>query len=137
MAYISQEEKQAIAPAVKNLLKLFGCKGTLSIHHHSTIHLTLTSGIIDFIGSANRRNKERAIARGEPVREIKDTMDVNVYWIDEHFDGAAAEFLNQAVAILKGEGWFDHSDIQSDYFHKKHYVSISVGKWNKPYILQA
>lgn len=137
MAYISQAEKQAIAPAVKNILKRFGVKGTLSIHQSSTIHLTLTSGGIDFIGSANRRNKERALARGETAYVVKDSMDVNVYWIDDHFDGVAAEFLNQAVAALKGEGWFDHSDIQTDYFHKKHYVSISVGKWNKPYILQA
>jgi hypothetical protein len=137
MAYISQAEKQAIAPAVKSLLKLFGIKGSLSIQNHSTIHLTLTSGIIDFIGSANRMNQERAQARGEVPRVIEDHMDVNVYWIDSHFDGVAAEVLKQAVAVLKGEGWFNHSDIQSDYFHLKHYVSISVGKWNKPYSLQA
>jgi hypothetical protein len=31
------------------------------------------------------------------------------------------------------DGNFDKSDIQSDYFHVGWYVSVNIGKWNKPY----
>ena len=138
MAYISQEEKKAIAPAVKALLKQYGLKGTLSVCNHSTLVLTLTAGSIDFIEVYTRKNRERALSRGETPRELtSDYLDVNVYWIDEYFDGAAADFLKQAVAALKGQGWYDKSDIQTDYFNVKHYVDIRVGKWNNPYQLTA
>ena len=30
-------------------------------------------------------------------------------------------------------GWFDKSDIQTDYFHTAYFIGINVGKWNKPY----
>ena len=39
--------------------------------------------------------------------------------------------------MLFRSNWFDNSDIMTDYFHVKHYVSINVGQWNKPYILKA
>lgn len=137
MAYITQTEKQAIAPAVKALLKQYGLKGSLSIHNHSTLVLTLTAGAIDFFESANRRNREYAMHRNEFPREVKDHMDVNVYWFDIHFDGVAVEFLGKAIQALRGEGWYDRSEIQSDYFNVKHYVEIKIGKWNKPYQLTA
>jgi hypothetical protein len=35
---------------------------------------------------------------------------------------------------MKGDGWFNHSDIQTDYFHLAFYLSINVGQWNKPYV---
>ena len=137
MAYISQTEKQAIAPAVKALLKSYNLKGSLSINHHSTLVLTLTAGAIDFFESANRMNREFASRRGEVTREIKDHMNVNVYWFDSHFDGVAAEFLGKAIQALRGEGWYDRSEIQSDYFNVKHYTEVRIGKWNKPYQLTA
>ena len=137
MAYISQAEKQAIAPAVKALLKAYNLKGSLSVSNHSTLVLTLTAGAIDFFASANRKNKEYALLRNEYPREVKGHMNVNVYWYDIHFDGVAAEFLGKAIQALRGEGWYDNTDLQSDYFDTKHYVDIRIGKWDKPYILQA
>lgn len=137
MAYISQEEKQAIAPAVKALLKQYGLKGSLRLSNHSTIVLTLTAGAIDFFAIANRKNKEYALLRNERPREVEGYMDVNVYWYEIHFDGVAAEFLGKAIKTLRGEGWYDESDSQSDYFNVKHYTEIRIGKWNKPYILQS
>lgn len=115
MAYISQTEKAEIAPVVKSLLKKYGMKGSLSIRHHSTLVLTLTSGNINF----------------------GDATDVNVYYINEHFKGKAKEFLTKMVSALKGKDWYDRSDIQTDYFDTKHYVNIKVGKWDKPYQLIA
>lgn len=135
MAYISQDEKAKIAPAVKSLLKQYGLKGTLSIRNHSTLCLTISSGSIDFFASANRMNKELADLRGDVYREVKDEIQVNPYYIDSHFDGVAAQVLTKLLSALRGEGWYNNSDIQTDYFDVKHYCDINIGKWNKPYQL--
>ena len=141
MAYISQDEKAKIAPVIKKLLKEYKLKGTLSIKHHSTICLTITSGEIDFFESANRLNKERAERLGEAgrlgyvARDLKGDMTVNPYHFESHFDGVAVEFFQKAFAALRGEGWYNNSDIQTDYFDVKHYVDIRIGKWDKPYVL--
>ena len=138
MAYISQEEKQAIAPAVKALLKEYNLKGSLSIRNHSELVLTVTAGSIDFMEDANRMNAELAARRGDQkVHLVTGHIQVNPYWIETNHSGRAAEFLTRVVAALRGENWYDKSDIQSDYFHVKHYVGVNIGKWNKPYQLTA
>jgi hypothetical protein len=135
MAFISQDEKKAIAPAVKKLLSKYGLKGSLSVDHHSTLVLTIASGKIDFIENFNRVAGARAEYRGpNSFSPATDHLDVNTYWFYEHFDGKAKDFLAEVIPAMKGPGWFDKSDIMTDYFHVKHYVDVKVGRWNKPYI---
>lgn len=134
MSYITQDEKAKIAPVIKKILKSYGLKGTLSIRHNSTICLTITAGSIDFFASANRMNLEFANRRGDDVRVVKDHLSVNPYHFQTHFDGVAVDFLMEAFAALRGEGWYNNTDIQSDYFDVKHYVDINIGKWNKAYV---
>ncbi len=135
MAYVSQDEKKAIAPKVKALLKKFGLKGSLSIDNHSTLVLTVKSGKIDFITDFNRTGPKGF--NGKMFTPSKTHVDVNPYWCQEHFTGDAKEFAVAAVAALKGEGWYDKSDIQSDYFCTKHYVAVKIGRWDQPYVLEA
>jgi hypothetical protein len=135
MAYVSKEMKAQIAPVVKALCKKYGVKGTLSVRSHSALVLTISQGSIDFLGSVNRKNAEFAQRRGETARVVKDHIQVNPYWVHEHYDGVAREFLEQAVAALKGPDYFDDSNIQTDYFHRSHYLDINIGRWDKPYLL--
>jgi hypothetical protein len=137
MAYVSKEMKARIAPVVKALCKKYGVKGTLSVRHNSSLVLTISQGAIDFIGSANRRNQAIASNRGQAAHVVRDHIQVNTYWVHDHYDGVAREFLEQAVEALKGPDYFDHSDIQTDYFHRSHHVDINIGKWNRPYSLTA
>ena len=116
MAYISQEEKKSLAPAIKAVLKKYGMKGTIGIRHHSTLFVNLQSGAIDF-GCNDRQ--------------------VNEYHIQNNYTGEARAFLMELVAAMRGNNWFDKSDIMTDYFHTKHYTSINIGQWNKPYICTA
>ena len=44
------------------------------------------------------------------------------------------ESANELHDAMKGEDFFNHDDIQSDYFHRSHYVDINVGKWDQPYV---
>ncbi len=134
MAYISQDEKKHIAPVIKALLKEYGLKGSLSIDDHTTIKLTIKEGKLDFIGNYNETlSKKDYTGR---VQRVKDSMSVNPYWFQEQFTGDMLAFLTKAFSALKGKGWFDHSDSQTDYFHTKHYVEISIGKWDTPYKLE-
>jgi hypothetical protein len=43
--------------------------------------------------------------------------------------------MTEMIAAMKGPDFFDHSDIQSDYFHRSHYIDINIGSWDKPYAL--
>lgn len=132
MAYITQEEKQKLAPVIKAICKKYGVKGSLSIRHYSTLVLTVSSGSIDFITNYNKLASQRPSPSGM-INLAKDYLDVNTHWYQEHFDGKAKQFLDEIIPAMKGPGWFDKSDIQSDYFHTKHYIDVNIGRWNKPY----
>ena len=51
MAYVSQEDKKKLAPAIKAVLKKYKMKGTLAIHHHSSLVCNIKSGELDVIGA--------------------------------------------------------------------------------------
>jgi len=135
MAYVDQDMKAKAAPVIKALLTKYGLKGTLSVRNHSTLVLTISQGKIDFIGNFNQMIKERDPSGARHINPARDHIDVNTYWCHEHFSGKAKEFLDQAVQALKGPAYFDHSDIQTDYFHKSHYIDINIGRFNRPYAL--
>ena len=134
MAYVSQEMKAKLAPAIKEICKRYGVKASLSVRHHSVLCLNIKSGKIDFIGNTNQvvARQPGGFRIGSPA---KDSIQVNTYWYHEHFDGVALAFLSEIIPAMKGPDYFDHSDIQSDYFHCSHYYDVNVGQWNKPYEL--
>jgi hypothetical protein len=114
MAYVSQEDKAKLAPGIKAVLDKYGMKGTISIRHHSSLVVTLRSGAIDFGGT---------------------NIDVNEYWIHEHYTGVARSFLTELLAAMKGPDYFCNDDSQSDYFHRSHYTDIRIGSWKQDYVL--
>ena len=120
MAYVSQDDKAKLAPAIKKVLSKYGMKGSISIRHHSTLQVTLQSGAIDF----------KDYSHGDGY------IQVNTYHIDSHYSGKAKAFLNELLAAMKGPKYFNNDDAMTDYFHRSHYTDINVGKWNKPYFLQ-
>ena len=120
MAYVSQQDKKELAPAIKKVLSKYGMKGSISIRNHSTLQVTLQSGAIDF----------KDYSHGDGY------IQVNTYHIDSHYSGKAKAFLNELLAAMKGPKYFNNDDAMTDYFHRSHYTDINVGKWNKPYFLQ-
>ena len=120
MAYVSQADKKALAPAIKKVLSKYGMKGSISIRNHSTLQVTLQSGAIDF----------------KDYSHCDGYIQVNTYHIDAHYSGKAKAFLNELLDAMKGPKYFNNDDAMTDYFHRSHYTDINVGKWNKPYFLQ-
>tara|TARA_B100000073_G_C23490551_1_gene475458 strand:+ start:44 stop:397 length:354 start_codon:yes stop_codon:yes gene_type:complete len=116
MAYVSQEMKKELAPAIKAVLKKYGVKATLAVNNHSTLVCNIKSGPIDF-------------------KAQNDHYQVNEYWIDEHWTGVARDFLNELLEAMKGPNYFNNDDAMTDYFHRSHYTDINIGQWNKAYEL--
>ncbi len=121
MAYMDQERKKELEPAIKAILKKYGVKASISVKHYSTLVLTVASSKIDFLGEYN-------------VKTTLDYIQVNHFWIKEWFEGKAKDFLIEIEQAMNVSN-FDHSDSQSDYFHVGWYIDINIGKGNKPYVL--
>lgn len=114
MAYMNQEKKAKIAAAMKPVLKKYKLKATLSVHNHSSISVNIKSGPIDFGG---------------------DRIQVNPYWLQDHYQGTALKALQEIKQALLAADYYNHSDAQIDYFNTAYYYHINVGRWNKPYVI--
>lgn len=118
MAYITQEMKKELAPGIKKVLNKYGMKATLGVRHHSTLVVRIKKGKLDL---------------------AKDSADgtlhyqVNPYWTDRHFSGKSKAFFGELIAAMKGDKWYDNSDIMTDYFDTAYYIDIQAGDYAVPY----
>ena len=134
MAYINQNEKKELAVGIKAVLKKYGVKGTIAVRNHMVLVVNIKSGKLDII-----QNWFDTVTKKGTVNDYGDIMakpeylSVNQYWIDENYSGVVKDFIHELYAAMKGDKWFDKSDIQSDYFHTAYYMDVNVGSWNKPY----
>ena len=110
---MNQEKKAKIAAKMKPVLRKYGLKGSLSVHNHSSITLTIKSGKLDFGG---------------------DYIQVNPYWLESNYKGTVLKALQEIKQALLAADYYDNTDAQIDYFDTAYYYNINVGKWNKPYI---
>lgn len=115
MAYVNNETKQKIQAALKPVFKKYGIKATVAKgSYNSSLVVNVSAGDIDF-GT--------------------DYQQVNIYWIDDNHTGKAKDFLNEVLREIKRAGeWYDESDSQIDYFNTAFYISINIGRWDKPYV---
>lgn len=142
MAYMNQEKKKVLAPAIKAVLKKYGMKGTIGVRHHSSLVVNIKSGDLDLIGSAQRYNDYRAQMRGETPYQVGKYLQVNQFhaanWSREIGDEEIANFYDELVDAMNGRGAsvqnHNNSDIMTDYFDVGWYLDINVGDWDKPYV---
>ena len=136
MAYVSKDLKAKAVANLKVALKGKNIKYSVAVRNHSTLVLTITKSDIDFIGNANAKsirddNRDRYT---NTVRLITDGYtQTNEYYLDKSFDGESLEVLETIKQCLLTDEFFDHSDSQSDYFHRSHYISINIGKYDTPF----
>lgn len=139
MAYMSQERKKALAPKIKAVLKKYEMKGTISVDHHSELVVKIKSGKLDLVGLHNKVAKADQEYRYPQWGEYKpsDYVDINPYHYSRFYeeDEEIVSFLSELLGAMN-EGNHDNSDIQTDYFDVGWYVSVRVGSWNSPYVLE-
>jgi hypothetical protein len=134
MAYMNQEKKAVIKAALDKVLKARGFKYSLRVDNHMAINCTIQSGPIDFIGNFNDKTGQKFRHGG---RLPQDYLQVNLYWIDDHYSGPAAAILKECAQALQAAGYYDRSDAMTDYFDTAYYTHLNIGAWDKPYKITA
>ena len=137
MAYMNQNLKAELAPGIKAVLKKYGMKGSIAVRHNMTLVVNIKSGKLDIMQNWYDKVTERGTVNqyGDNIKK-PEYLDVNQYWIEDGYTGIVKDFINELYDAMKGDKWFDKSDIQSDYFHTAYYMDVNVGSWDKPYTLE-
>lgn len=138
MAYMSQERKAQLSPAIKAHCAKYGVKASIGVNHSSTLVVNIKSGKLDlcvnsFEACHEQYSRKYPHSTPQTLADYK-AIQVNPYWCHEHFTGKCQEFIVELVRLMN-IGNHDRSDIQSDYFDVGWYVSINIGKWNTPYVV--
>lgn len=134
MAYMNQEKKAIIKAAMDKALKARGFKYSLRVDNHMAIVCTITAGPVDFIGNFKATAGEKFTL--SPGRSL-DHLQVNLYWLEDHFSGQALEILKECSEALRAAGYYDRSDAMTDYFDTAYYMHLNIGQWDKPYKITA
>jgi hypothetical protein len=135
MAYMNQERKAQLAPAIKAVFAKYNVKGSISVRNHSSLVVTIKSGNLDFIGEANRWNREYAERTGQRFHPVTGYYQANPYkGAGEFADETIAAFFKELTAAMRGDLWYDNSDIMTDYFDTAYYLDINIGRWDRPYV---
>ena len=131
MAFITQQDKKTLAPAIKAVFKKYGLKGTIAIKNHMTLCANVSAGRLDLIGAAAQVGDFRSSGYYQanayrPTNEKYKDINIDIF-----------NFYEDLKKAMEGAIWFDKSDIMTDYFHTAFYIDINIGQWNKPYKLLA
>jgi len=137
MAYVSQEKKKALAPAIKAVCKKYGYKVSLSVNHHSTL-VAKVKGADDIMeeyidvqmSDEKVRKREFNNYKFDPVSVMEEyrkwDFNVNEYWISENYGEKGVAFLTELKSAMEGPDFFNEDDSMSDYFHRSHYIDIKL-----------
>lgn len=138
MAYVSQEMKKALAPAIKVVMKKYGVKGSIAVRNHSVLSVNIKEGVLDFIGEANQRNKEYSDRNGSRFHVVGGYYQENAYrgrTTDE--PTAIDNFLEEIRGAMRGTLYYNNDDVMTDYFDSAYFMKINIGQWDKPYVCSA
>ena len=155
MAYISQEEKRELAPAIKAVAKKYGRKVTIGIRNHYEL-VVKVKGAEDIYERLYSKIIENRILAGRDKTgdSIQDDIDwdapidpsvfsrmtyldrelsefghsVNTSWIEENHDEKDQAFLNELHASMHSKDFYNDDDVMTDYFSRSYYTSIELHK---------
>jgi len=136
MAYMTQEHKARIQAQLKRVIPT-GWKWSLRVRHHSTLVLTIQSAPVDLISEwhSSHPDKQKAAEYKADVC-ARGYLQVNEYYLDRQFSGKTCEIMRAIRSAMDLDN-HDNSDPQTDYFDVGHYISINLGRWNKPFVCAA
>lgn len=116
MPYITSQDVKERRQAIKKALPNF--KISVTRENASTIRIVFREGAIDMV-----KNKERGYDQ------------VNQYYIEKYYEGAAKEALETAYNIA--ESGQKIIDPDSDYGAiPNFYVTLNIGEFDRPYIVK-
>jgi len=132
----------------KNLKKLFPkCKFSVTSSYNSiSVHL-MSADFNPFVEVNEFENsivslpdnlyKENLISRFKRIIDNKLNLCLNSYDCNSEklLSKKAVKIMSKVLSLIS-EGYWDDSDIMTDYFSTSHYRYIEIGKWDKPFELK-
>lgn len=133
MAYMNQEKKALIAAELKKVVPK-GWKYSLAVRNHNTICFTLWSAPHDILGHV-QRVREKFSHEPKTYQRLPELTytRINEKYLENQFEGLLLRVFTQIADALNLNN-HDNSDIQTDYFDVGHYVDLSIGRWDKPFV---
>jgi len=133
MAYMSQENKKEKLQALQKIIPS-SWKWSLSVDHHSTLVLTIQSAPVDLVGEWHhmRLEKRRGLPPEFDQDKRPDHVQVNEYDLQDQFNQSLKKMSEIKDTMMVGN--HNNSDAMTDYFDVGWYISINLGRWDKPFI---
>jgi len=133
MAYIETTDVKAIREALK---AEFGkdFKFSVTREHYTSVSISVMSGVENFYdGSMNTTDKYNGRVHEFDGHEQINHYHTHFYGKHEALFTKISEIAHTAPGLAGGKEYFCEDDTMTDYFSRAYYVSINVGKWDKPY----
>ena len=133
MAYIDTKDVKAIREALK---AEFGkdFKFSVTREHFSSVRISVMSGVENFYdGSMDSTDKYSGRINTFTGNEQINHYHLHFYGKHEALFTKISEIAHTAPGLAGGKKYFCEDDAMTDYFSRAYYVSINVGKWDKPY----
>lgn len=133
MAYMNQEKKALIAAELKKVVPK-DWKYSLAVRNHGTICFTLRSAPQDILGHV-QRVREKFSHEPKTYQRLPELTytRINEKYLENQFEGLLLRVFTKITDALNLNN-HDNSDIQTDYFDVGHYVDLSIGQWDNPFI---
>jgi hypothetical protein len=124
MAYMDQTKKAAIAAALKQVVPA-GWKYSLRVRNHLSIDMTIQSAPVDLLSLFGADDGYCQVSSGMSERLLRTN--------GQDYIALAFSEIHDALNL----GNHDNSDLMTDYFDVGHYVTLSIGRWDKPFVCTA
>ena len=127
MAYITAEQTRAIKKALTKDFPEF--KFSVRNSNHTSVRVVILSGPVRFDLTEEAKRRRPDYGSGYP--EEPKYQQLNHYHLDSYEN---SELLKGMVEIINW-GNYDNSDPMTDYFDVGFYVTLTMGEWDKPYVV--
>lgn len=129
MAYISQEEKKELAPAIKAVAKKYGRTVSIGIRNNMKLVVKVKAAE-DIYKRLYAKTIENRTTYVDP--ELSKLSEfghlVNDYWIEERYHEKDHAFLNDLHASMHSKSFYNNDDAMTDYFDRSYYTAIELHK---------
>jgi len=106
---------------------------SLTQPHYGSFHLNLMSGPVEaLLPSEGWKDGGYAQLNHCSYMDTSRSIEERCRSNGAQLTREAFTAIYMATQIVNAENW-DESDSMTDYFHCNYYLSVSVGKWDKPY----
>lgn len=118
---MNQEKKKVIAAKLKEIMPK-DWKYSLSVYDYSAIVMTISSAPVDLLANIDWNKKPESYISNVSYRTL-----------EKCFEGEVQQLMTKIIDILNTDN-HNNSDSQTDYFDVGHYVDLSIGKYDKPFM---